>query len=132
MDDEIIRLREKRMQEIRETMAAGKSGVTHLDEMTFGDFVQAHPFAVVDFWAEWCGPCRRVGPVIDELAGEFAGRVAFAKVDTDANQRLSMEYAISAIPAILLFSHGHVADRIIGAYPKEEIRAKIAKAFVTE
>jgi thioredoxin 1 len=97
--------------------------------MHFQEFISTHPFAVIDFWAEWCGPCQRIAPVMDELSKEFAGRVTFGKCNTDDNRRIAMEFNISAIPAIMLFSHGQLVDRIIGAYPKDAIRDKIVRKF---
>jgi thioredoxin 1 len=134
MDDELIRIREKRKQEMTEKMKhSGKAGsVSNVDEMHFAEFVGAHPFAVIDFWAEWCGPCRRVAPAMDELAKEFSGKVAFGKCNTDDNRHLAMEFSISAIPAIMLFRNGQLADRIIGAYPKEAIRERIVRRFGLE
>ena len=133
MDDELARLRERRMQEMKEQMdkraKASPVDVKNLDETHFIEFVATNKFVVIDFWAEWCGPCRRVGPAIEELSQEFAGKVAFAKVNTDDNQRLSMQFNISAIPAIMLFSNGQLIERIIGAYPKEAIRDKIVRKF---
>jgi thioredoxin 1 len=131
MDDELIRIREKRIQELTEKMKqAGKDGsVSNVDEMHFQEFISNNPFAVIDFWAEWCGPCRRITPVMDELAKEFAGKVAFGKCNTDDNRQIAMELFISAIPAIMLFRHGQLVDRIIGAYPKEAIRGKIIQKF---
>jgi len=134
MDDELTRIREKRKQELTEKMKhTGKAGsVSNVDEMHFKDFISTHPFVVIDFWAEWCGPCRRVAPAMDELAKEFAGKVAFGKCNTDDNRHLAMEFNISAIPAIMLFKNGQLADRIIGAYPKEAIREKIVRRFGLE
>ena len=132
MDDELARIREKRREELTEkmkhTIKAGN--VTNIDEMHFQEFVSTHPFAVIDFWAEWCGPCRRIAPVMDELSKEFAGKVAFGKCNTDDNRRIAMQFNISAIPAIMLFSHGQLVDRIMGARPKETIRNSILRAFV--
>jgi thioredoxin 1 len=130
MDDELTRIREKRMQELTDKMqAAGKGGVQHVDEMHFQQFVTTNQFAVIDFWAEWCGPCRRIAPVMDELSIEFAGKVAFGKCNTDDNRRLAMQFNIDAIPAMMLFSRGQLVDRIIGAYPKDAIREKIVRRF---
>src|SRR5512145_1767528 len=119
MDDELARIREKRVQELTEKMKqSGKpGGVSEINEMYFQQFVSTNPFAVIDFWAEWCGPCRRVAPVMDELAREFTGRVAFGKCNTDDNRHIAMQFNISAIPAIMLFANGQLVDRIIGAYP---------------
>ena len=130
MDDEIARIREKRLQELKEKMAqpAGP-GVAHVDEMHFMELIKTNQFVVVDFWAEWCGPCQRIGPVMDELSREFAGKVTFAKVNTDDNRNLAMQFNISAIPAIMLFANGQLVERIIGAYPKDAIKEKILKKF---
>lgn len=130
MDDELARIREKRIQELTGTMeAAGKGGVQHVDEMHFQQFLATNQYAVIDFWAEWCGPCRRIAPVMDELSIEFAGKVAFGKCNTDDNRRLALQFNIDAIPAIMLFSRGQLVDRIIGAYPKDAIREKIVRRF---
>lgn len=134
MDDELARIREKRKQELMDQMKqSGKPGsVSDVNEAYFSQFVSAHPFVVIDFWAEWCGPCRRVAPVMDELAKEFSGKVVFGKCNTDENRHIAMEFNISAIPAIMLFKNGQLADRIIGAYPKEAIREKIVRRFGLE
>lgn len=130
MDEELARIREKRIQEMKGTMQkAGDGKVQHVDEMHFRQFLATNQYAVVDFWAEWCGPCRRIAPVMDELAVEFGGKVAFGKCNTDENQQLAMQFNIDAIPAIMLFSKGQLVDRIIGAYPKDAIREKIVRAF---
>ena len=119
------------MQEMTEKMKrAEKAGnVSNIEEMHFQEFISTHPFAVIDFWAEWCGPCRRIAPIMEELSMEFAGKVAFAKCNTDDNRNLAMQFNIDAIPAMMLFTNGQLVDRIIGAYPKEAIREKIVRKF---
>jgi len=137
MDDELAKIREKKLQELRDRFdpakkpapALGHVSVMPIDERQFAQIVQQHTALVIDFWAEWCGPCRRVGPIVEELAQEFAGKVSFAKCDTDHNQRLAMQFGISAIPCLLFFSHGKMVDRLIGALPKESIRAKVVRNF---
>jgi thioredoxin 1 len=130
MDDEIRQIREKRIQELKGKMKnAPKADVMLVDETHFQEFIRTHPFVVLDFWAEWCAPCRRVAVVIEELSMEFSGKVTFGKCNTEDNRLLAMQFNITAIPSIMLFSHGMLVDRIIGAYPKEAIREKIVKKF---
>ncbi len=130
MDDEISRIREKRIQELKERMKhTVKAEVAQVDEIHFQEFIRTHPFVVLDFWAEWCAPCRRVGIVLEELSKEFSGKVTFGKCNTEDNRHLAMQFNITAIPSIMLFSNGQLVDRIIGAYPKEAFREKIVKKF---
>ncbi len=131
MDDELNRIREKKIQELQQRIEEKNRGavVFILEGENFAQTIADHPALVVDFWAEWCGPCRMVGPVIEELASEFGGRISFAKCNTDENQQLAGRLGISAIPTIMFFSRGQLVDRLIGAYPVEIIRNRIAKAF---
>ncbi len=80
---------------------------------------------VVDFWAEWCGPCRAIGPVIEELSKEYAGKVNVGKVNVDHNPNVSMNYGITSIPAILFIKGGQVVDKLVGAQPKGNFVKKI-------
>jgi thioredoxin 1 len=79
---------------------------------------------VVDFWATWCGPCRMVGPIISELAGEYDGKVVVGKCDVEENEDLAVEYGIRNIPTILFFKNGQVVDKIVGAQAKARIQEK--------
>lgn len=130
MDDEINRIREKRIQELKDRMKhAVKAEISEVDEMHFQEFIKTHQFVVLDFWAEWCAPCRRVGLVLEELSKEFSGKVTFGKCNTEENRALAVKFNITAIPSIMLFSNGQLVDRIIGAYPKEALREKIVRKF---
>ncbi|MCK9579934.1 MAG: thioredoxin [Methanoregula sp.] len=131
MDDELALLREKRRKELEEQMKHEKKtgSVENVDETHFQQFIKTHQFVIVDFWAEWCGPCQRIAPIMDQLSIEFSGKVAFGKCNTDDNRNLAMQFNIDAIPAMMLFSNGQLVDRIIGAYPKEAIREKIVRKF---
>jgi len=80
---------------------------------------------VVDFWAEWCAPCKLLAPVIDELAEEYNGKVKFCKLDVDKNQQISMKYGIRSIPTLIIFKGGEAADQMIGFVPKYSITVKI-------
>ncbi|WP_026898581.1 thioredoxin [Daejeonella oryzae] len=82
---------------------------------------------LVDFWAEWCGPCRMVGPVVEELAKEFDGRAVIGKVDVDSNPEISMKFGIRNIPALLFFKNGEIVDKQIGAVPKSVLADKLSK-----
>lgn len=80
---------------------------------------------VIDFWAEWCGPCRAIGPVIEELSKEYAEKVNIGKVNVDHNPNLSVQYGITSIPAILFIKNGQIVDKQIGAVPKSALDKKI-------
>ncbi|HLR45804.1 MAG TPA: thioredoxin [Deinococcales bacterium] len=82
---------------------------------------------LVDFWAEWCGPCRLVGPVIDELAGDYAGRVKVGKLDVDENMKTAEKFRIMSIPTVMLFKDGEAVEVIQGAQPKSAYQARIDK-----
>ena len=95
-------------------------------DANFGkEIEEAKGLAIVDFWAAWCGPCRIVAPVIDELAKEYAGKVKVAKLDVDSNQRTTVRFNVRSIPSILFFRDGKHVDTVIGAVPKQHLERKI-------
>jgi len=75
---------------------------------------------LVDFWAPWCGPCRTVAPIVDELANQYAGKIKVAKVNVDESQQVAFQYQVTSIPTFILFKDGRVADRVLGALPRSE------------
>jgi len=80
---------------------------------------------LVDFWAEWCGPCRMVGPIVEELAGEYDGKAVVGKVDVDSNPGISMKFGIRNIPTLLVFKNGEIVDKQVGAVPKHILKGKL-------
>lgn len=99
--------------------------VEFTDENFETDVINSDKLTVVDFWAEWCGPCRAIGPVIEELAKDYTGKVNIGKVNVDQNPNVSMNYGITSIPAILFIKGGKVVDKQIGAVPKSILEKKI-------
>jgi thioredoxin 1 len=94
-----------------------------LTDNNFSATVTANELLVVDFWAPWCGPCRMVGPIIEQLANEYAGKAAFGKMNVDENQVVASNYGIMSIPTIVVFHRGQAVETVIGAYPKQHIEA---------
>ena len=86
-----------------------------------------YPILILDCWAEWCGPCRMIGPIIEELAGEMKGKVVFGKLNVDENMQTANKYRISAIPTLMVFKNGKLIDKLVGAYPKNTLTMKIQK-----
>ena len=89
------------------------------------EHVKKYPLVVVDCWAPWCGPCRMIGPIIEDLAKEMKGKIVFGKLNVDENPQTSMKYKIMSIPTLLVFKGSVLVDRIIGAMPKEMLVAKL-------
>ena len=107
------------------------ANIVTLTEENFPQEVLQSPVPVlVDFWAEWCGPCKMVAPILDELAGEYDGKVKVAKVNIDEYQGLASQYGIRAIPTLLIFKDGEVADQIVGLRSKRDFKAKLDRVAV--
>ena len=89
------------------------------------EILDSDKVALVDFWATWCGPCMMLGPVIEELAGDYEGKAVIAKLNVDENPAIAAQFGIRSIPALLLFKNGKVVDQMLGALPKNQISKKI-------
>jgi thioredoxin 1 len=110
-------------------MATG-TDVLHVNDKNFAtEVLNAALPVLVDFWATWCGPCRSIGPMVEELAKEFGGRVKVTKVNVDENPATPSQYGVRGIPTLILFKGGKIVDQIVGAVPKARLVAMIEKAL---
>ena len=100
--------------------------VQKVSEATWdSDVMKAEELVLVDFWAVWCGPCQMVAPIIDELAGEYAGKLKVCKLNTDENPEIAGRYQVMSIPTILFFKNGQVVEKLVGARPKRQFKEMI-------
>jgi thioredoxin 1 len=134
MNDELGEIRRKKMEELKKKYINGGQKMVEnklstpltITDADIEEVVKKYDTIVVDCWAPWCGPCRMVGPVIEELAKEMQGKVVFGKLNVDENPATSMKHRIMSIPTLLIFKNGNLVDRLIGAYPKEELKKRLA------
>lgn len=98
-----------------------------ITDATFEEVLKSDKLVVVDFWAEWCGPCRMVGPIVEELAVDYADKVVIGKVDVDNNDEITSKFGIRNIPTILFFKNGEIVDKQVGAAQKSALVEKIDK-----
>lgn len=99
------------------------------DDNFDSEVLQAQEPVLVDFWASWCAPCKAIGPVIEELAGEYDGKIKVAKVNVDENPAIPGNYGVRGIPTIMLFKNGEVVDQLVGAVPKNQLQSLVDKAL---
>ena len=132
-DPELVAIRARKLEKLLAERAAAKAPAApwaapiHLTDGTFDAEVRKGGLLLVDFWAEWCGPCHRVAPVLEEIAKERTGRLRLAKLNVDENPRTPSRFQITSIPTMLLFKDGRLVDGIVGAVPKAEIEAVISR-----
>ncbi len=136
-DKELEEIRAKRLEKMTEERLGNPGGsgkdedwpaepIT-ITESNFEEIIKKYPKLVIDCWAPWCGPCRMVASVFDELAKEKQGKIAFGRLNTDENQGISMKYNIMSIPTFLIFKEGDLVGRPVGALPKPALEAAIAE-----
>ena len=104
---------------------AGQNVVEFTDQNFEQEVLKSTQPVLVDFWAEWCMPCRMLAPTIEKIAGDYAGKVKVGKVDTDANREISIKYGISAIPTVILFKDGQVAQKFVGLRQERDFKAAL-------
>jgi thioredoxin 1 len=108
---------------------AGANTLSFTDDNFQNEVLDSDVPVLVDFWAEWCGPCKMLGPVIDELADGNVGKLKVGKVDIDANRDTSLKFQVSAIPTVMIFKQGEVLDKFVGLSSKDDLQAAIDKAI---
>ena len=129
-DDELGAIKQKKLTELQKA-AAAKATMSSLTEpvvLTDSNFrseIAKYPLILVDFWAPWCGPCRMVSPIIQQLAREYSGRVVFGKVNVDECQMTAASFGIQSIPTMMIFKDGKAIDVMLGAMPKGQIEMKL-------
>jgi thioredoxin 1 len=132
-DKELEEIKKRKMEELKKQIMNGGKKMEEnlpdapitLTDADIEDNINKYETIVIDCWAPWCGPCRMVSPVIDELAKEMQGKIVFGKLNVDENPATSMKHKIMSIPTLLIFKNGNLVDRLVGAYPKEELKKKL-------
>lgn len=132
MDDELEQIRAKKMEEMKQRITPPVNepeGILHLTQENFAASVRNHPNLVVDFWAPWCGPCRMMTPVLEDLSKKFAGKVRFAKCNTDENQQIAYQFGISAIPMLFFYQDEKLVHQVTGAVPAQQLEMQIRSIY---
>ena len=133
MDNELEKIKKKKLEQLKRRYIERGSNMEenlpntpiHITDADINENIKKYQTIVVDCWAPWCGPCRMVGPIVEDLAKEMQGKIVFGKLNVDENQVTSAKYGIMSIPTLLVFKNGNLVDRIIGAMPKEVLKAKL-------
>jgi thioredoxin 1 len=129
-DEELKRIREKKIKErIRQLGEKQKMSIepVHVTDSNFNEIVRKHSLVLIDFWAEWCAPCRMIAPIIEELAREYGKKVLIGKLNVDENPETAERFQIFSIPTLLVMQNGKEVDRIVGLVPKSQIEAYLKK-----
>ncbi len=99
----------------------------HVTDDEFDQVIKENPYVVVDFWAEWCAPCRAIAPIVEDLAQKYTGKVTFAKVNTDENPKTPQKFMVMGIPTLLFFKEGKLVDQVVGAMPRGPFEERVKK-----
>jgi len=129
-DEELKYLRAKMLKKLvdhKEEKREMKSEPVHVTDTSFDKVIRENPLTMIDFWASWCGPCRALAPIIQELADEFAGKVFVGKLDVDENPSTAERFQVYSIPTVLIMKDGKEVDRIVGCVPKDYIVSALKK-----
>lgn len=127
-DQELERIKRRKLRELMKRLEMKKiTTPIPLNDSNFDKILDNHVLILVDFWAPWCGPCRMIAPIIDELAAEYSGRVIFGKLNVDENPLTAQKFGIRGIPTLILFKNGKEVSRIVGVTPKNDIQKEIEK-----
>lgn len=132
-DPELEEIRKKKLKEMQRRVGSQDNerrtweGPLVVQDSNFDELVRRYPLMMIDCWAPWCGPCRMVAPIIEELARDYAGRVFFGKLNVDENPQTSVRFGIMSIPTLLIMKNGTEIDRIIGAVPRDVVEGKLQK-----
>ena len=110
-------------------MAEGKNLINVTDDSFQKDVLESEVPTFVDFWASWCGPCRMIGPVFEELSDTYAGKVKFAKINVDENPKTPSNYGVRGIPTLIMFKGGKAVDQVVGAVPKSQLDGAVKKVL---
>jgi thioredoxin 1 len=135
MNDELEEIKKKKLEQLKNRyMIRGKSMIEkmpnrpiEIKDTDFDEYIKKYQTIVIDCWAPWCGPCKMVEPVIDDLAGEMQGKIVFGKLNIDENQMTASKYGIMSIPSLLVFKNGELVDKIVGAMPKDILKTKLSQ-----
>jgi thioredoxin 1 len=131
--DELEEIKKRKLEQIKKQYMSGDNNMEgnlpdtpiQMSDADIEEKVKKYEIIVIDCWAPWCGPCRMVGPIIDELAKEMQGKLVFGKLNVDENPATSAKYQIMSIPTLLVFKNGNLIDRFVGAMPKDMLKEKL-------
>jgi len=133
MNDDLDEIKKRKMEQLKKQYLDRGNNMEenslntpiNITDADIDENIRKYQTVAVDCWAPWCGPCRMVGPVIEDLAKEMQGKIVFGKLNVDENRATSAKYGIMSIPTLLVFKNGELVDRIVGAMPKEMLKAKL-------